>query len=41
MYASRNDTLLITLRRMGWMGMGQKRGAHRILVEIPEGKRPL
>ena len=36
---------MIKSRRMGWAGhvarMGDKRGAHRVLMGKPEGKRPL
>jgi hypothetical protein len=36
---------VIKLKRMRWAGhvecMGERRGAYRILVEKPEGKRPL
>jgi hypothetical protein len=36
---------VIKSRRMRWMGhvahMGERRGAHRVLMAIPEGKRPL
>jgi hypothetical protein len=36
---------MIKSRRMRWVGhvtrMGKKRNAYRILVEKPEGKRPL
>jgi hypothetical protein len=40
-----NIILLIKSRRMRWARnvarMGEKRGAHRILVARPEGRRPL
>jgi len=36
---------VIKSRRMRWVGhiarMGEKRGVYRVLVEKPEGKRPL
>ena len=36
---------VIKLRRMRWAGhvacMGEERGVYRVLVEKPEGKRPL
>jgi hypothetical protein len=38
-------TQLVTMVRMRWVGhvtrMGEKRGAYRLLVERPEGRRPL
>jgi hypothetical protein len=44
-YSSPNIIRMIKSRRMGWAGhvvrMGEKRTAYRILVEKPEGKRPL
>jgi len=45
LYFSPNIVRVIKLRRMRWAGhvarMGEMRGAYRILVEKPEGKRPL
>jgi hypothetical protein len=45
LYSSLNIIRLIKSRRMRWVGhvarMGEGRGAHRILVGIPEGRRPL
>jgi len=42
---SPNAIRVIKARRMRWMGhvawMGERRGAYRVLVEKPEGKRPL
>ena len=36
---------VVKWRRMGWAGhvarMGEGRGVHRVLVGIPEGKRPM
>jgi hypothetical protein len=44
-YSSSNIIRVIKSRRMRWVGhvasMGQKRGAYRILVGRPEGRRPL
>jgi len=44
LYTSSNIIHMIKLRRMRWAGyvacMG-RRGAHRVLVGKPEGKRPL
>ena len=45
MDCSLNIIQVIKLRRMRWAGdvacMGKRRGEHRVLVEKPEGKRPL
>jgi hypothetical protein len=45
LYSSPNIIRVIELRRMRWAGhvarMGEKRGAYRILVGRPEGRRPL
>jgi hypothetical protein len=45
LYSSPNTIWVIRSRRMRWMGhvahMGERRGAHRVLMGIPEGKRPL
>jgi hypothetical protein len=45
LYSSPNIIRVIKSRRMGWAGhiarMGAKRGAYRILVGRPEGRRPL
>jgi hypothetical protein len=45
LYSSPNSIRVIKSRRMRWVGyvarMGEKRGAYRILVGIPEGRRPL
>jgi hypothetical protein len=44
LYSSPNIIWAIKLRRMRWAGhvarMGEKRGAYRILVGRPEGRRP-
>jgi hypothetical protein len=44
-YSLPNIVRVVKSRRMGWAGhvarMGEKRGAHRLLVGKPEGKRPL
>jgi hypothetical protein len=44
-YLSPNIIRVIKSRRMRWAGhvarMGERRGAYRILVERPEGRRPL
>ena len=45
LYSSPNIARLIKSRRMRWAGhvarMGEERGAYRVLVGKPEGKRPL
>ena len=45
MYSLPNIVLVVKSRRMRWAGhvarMGERRGAHRVLVGKPEGKRPL
>ena len=45
LYFSPNTVWVIKLRRMGWVGhvvrMGDRRGAYRVSVAKPEGKRPL
>ena len=45
LYCSPNDVRVIKLRRMRWAGhvacMGERKGIYRVLVEKPEGKRPL
>jgi hypothetical protein len=45
LYSSPNIIRVIKSRRMRWAGhvarMGEKRGAYRILVARPEGRRPL
>ena len=45
LYSSPNSILMIKSRRMNWEGhvayMGERRGPYRVLVGIPEGKRPL
>ena len=45
LYSSPNIVRVIKPRRMRWAGhaarMGGKRGAYRVLVGKPEGKRPL
>jgi hypothetical protein len=45
LYSSPNIIRVIKLRRMRWAGhvarMGERRGAYRVLVGRPEGKRPL
>jgi len=45
MYCSPNIVRVIKSRRMKWAGhvarMGEERGAYRVLVEKPEGRRPL
>jgi hypothetical protein len=45
LYSSPNVVRVIKLRRMKWVGhvarMDEGRGVYRVLVERPEGKRPL
>jgi hypothetical protein len=45
LYSSPNIVPVIKSRRMRWAGhvarMGEERGAYRVLVGKPEGKRPL
>ena len=45
LYSSPNIVQVIKLRRMRWARhvsrMGEERGAYRVLVGKPEGKRPL
>ena len=45
LYSSANIIQLIKSRRMKWVGhvagMGNRRGAYRVLVRKPKGKRPL
>jgi hypothetical protein len=45
LYSSPNIIWVIKSRRMRWAGyvarIGEKRGAYRVLVERPEGRRPL
>jgi len=45
LYSSPSIVRVIKSRRMRWTGhvtrMGERRGAYRILVVKPEGKRPL
>jgi hypothetical protein len=45
LYSSQNIVRVIKSRRMRWAGhvarMGRGRGAYRVLVGRPEGKRPL
>jgi hypothetical protein len=45
LYSSPNIVRVIKLRRMRWAGhvarMGEGRGAYRVLVGRPEGRRPL
>jgi hypothetical protein len=45
LYSSSYIVRVIKLRRMRWAGqvacMGEERGAYRVLVEKPEGRRPL
>jgi len=45
LYSSPNIVRVIKSRRMRWAGnvarMGEERGVYRVLVEEPEGRRPL
>jgi hypothetical protein len=45
LYSLPNIVRVVKLRRMRWAGhvarMGEDRGVHRVLVEKPEGNRPL
>src|SRR5215468_6400005 len=45
LYSSPNNVRVIKLRRMRWAEhvarMGEERGVFRVLVGIPEGKRPV
>jgi len=45
LYSSPNIVRVIKLRRMSWAGhvvrMGEERGVYRVLVEKPEGRKPL
>jgi hypothetical protein len=45
LYSLPNIVRVVKLRRMRWAGhvvrMGEDRGVHRVLVEKPEGKKPL
>ena len=45
LYSLPNTVKVIKSRRMRWAGyvarMGERRGVYRVLVENPEGKRPL
>ena len=45
LYSSPNIIWVVKLRKMRWVGhvasMGESRGAYRVLVGKPEGKRPL
>ena len=45
LYCSPNIFRVIKSRRMRWAGhvarMGERRGVYRVLVGVPEGKRPL
>ena len=45
LYSSPNIVRVIKSRRMRWVGhvasVGEERGAYRVLVGKPEGKRPL
>jgi hypothetical protein len=45
LYSSPNIVRVIKSRRMRWAGhvarMGEGRGVYRILIGVPEGKRPL
>ena len=45
LYCSPDIVRVIESRRMRWAGhvarMGERRGVYRVMVRIPEGKRPL
>ena len=45
LYSSHNIVRVIKSRRMRWAGhvarIGEERGVYRVLVEKPEGRRPL
>ena len=45
LYSSPNIVRVVKSRRMRWAGhaarMGEERGVYRVLVEKPEGRRPL
>ena len=45
LYSSPNNVRVLKSRRMRWAGhlasMGERRGVYRVLVEKPEGKRPI
>jgi len=45
LYCSPNIVWVIKWRRMKWVGhvarMGEERGVYRVLVGIPEGRRPM
>ena len=45
LYSSPNIVRVIKSRRMRWAGhvalMGEERGVYRVLLEKPEGKRPM
>ena len=45
LYSLLNIVPVVKLRRMRWVGhvarMGEDRGVHRVLVDKPEGKRPM
>jgi hypothetical protein len=41
LYSSPNIVRVIKSGRMRWARMGEGRGVYRVLVGMPEGKRPL